>query len=288
MHLTNPMKMLQFASENGFAIPSFNIHNLETIQAVCEGAMAENSPVMIQTTPGTINYAGLPYVTAIIKRAAEINNIPMALHLDHCPSYEMVVQCVINGYTSIMIDGAELPFEENVALVKKTVEMAHAAGVAAEGELGRLGGVEDDLEVSEADAAFTVPEEAVEFVEKTGIDFLAIAIGTAHGLYKGIPKLDFKRLSEIRKRVSIPLVLHGASGLADEQVTEAVQRGISKINIATELKIPFADTIRKRLNDNPKDTDPRSYLAAARESVVNVVRHKIKICQSNGRADDLR
>lgn len=288
MHLINPLKMLQFASENGFAIPSFNVHNLETIQAVCEGAMAENSPVMIQTTPGTVNYAGLQYVTAIIKRAAEINNIPMALHLDHCPSYEMVVQCVVNGYTSIMIDGAELPFEENVALVKKTVEMAHAAGVAAEGELGRLGGVEDDLEVSEADAAFTVPEEAVEFVEKTGIDFLAIAIGTAHGLYKGIPKLDFKRLSEIRKLVSIPLVLHGASGLADEQVTEAVQRGISKINIATELKIPFADTIRKRLNDNPKDTDPRNYLAAARDEVVKVVRHKIKICQSNGRADDLR
>lgn len=287
MHLKNPVEMLQFASSNGFAIPAFNVHNLETIQAVCEGAVAENSPVIIATTPGTINYAGLHYVSTIVKKAAEVNNIPIVLHLDHCTTYEMVVQCVANSYSSIMIDGAELTFEENVALVRKTVEMAHAAGVAAEGELGRLGGVEDDLEVSAEDAAFTVPEEAVDFVEKTDIDFLAVAIGTAHGLYKGIPKLDFKRLSEIRKLVSIPLVLHGASGLADEQVTEAVQRGISKVNIATELKIPFADTIRKRLNDDPKDTDPRHYLAAARDEVVKVVRHKIKVCQSNGRASDL-
>ena len=288
MHLQNPINMLQYASENSFAIPAFNVHNLETVQAVCEGAVAENSPVIIQTTPGTVNYAGLHYVTAIVKKAAEINNIPIALHLDHCTTYEMVVQCVVSGYSSIMIDGAELPFEENVELVRKTVEMAHAAGVSAEGELGGLVGVEDDLEVSAEEAAFTVPEEAVEFVEKTGIDFLAIAIGTAHGLYKGIPKLDFKRLSEIRKLVSIPLVLHGASGLADVQVTEAVQRGISKVNIATELKIPFADTIRKRLNDNPKDTDPRHYLAAARDKVVKVVRHKIKICQSNDRASVLK
>ena len=276
--------MLQFASENGFAIPSFNVHNLETIQAVCEGAVAESSPIMIQTTPGTIRYAGLPYIAAIVQKASEINDIPIALHLDHCPTYEMVVQCVAGGYTSIMIDGAELPFEENVALVKKTVEMAHAAGVAAEGELGRLGGVEEDLETSGEEATLTVPEEAEEFVEKTGVDSLAVAIGTAHGLYKGVPKLDFQRLSDIRRRVDLPLVLHGASGLADGQVIEAVRRGIGKINIATELKIPFANTIRKRLNKNPNDTDPRNYLAAARNAVVEVVRHKIRICQSNGRS----
>lgn len=287
MPLVNPMKFLLKAEETGCAIASFNVHNLETIQAVVEGAAEERCPVIIQTTPGTLKHAGIPYVGAIVKAAADRYDIPIALHVDHCTSYETILQCIQSGYTSVMIDSSKLPYDENVAMVKKVVEAAHAVGVAVEGELGKIGGTEDDVSVDEREAAFTVPSEAKDFVSRTGIDFLAIAIGTAHGEYKGRPDLDFKRLSEIREVVSLPLVLHGASGVPDDQIKEALSRGISKINIATELKIPMAEAIKKCFADNPRENDPRNYMGAAKLAVKEVVKQKIRLCGGTGLADRL-
>jgi tagatose bisphosphate family class II aldolase len=288
MSLINPIFFLQKAREKGVAIAAFNVHNLETIQAVAEGAAEERAPVIIQTTPGTLKHAGIPYIAACVKEAAKIYDIPIALHVDHCPSYKTIVQCIQHGYTSVMIDGSQLPYGENIELVRKVVETAHYCGVAVEGELGRIGGVEDDVFVDERDAAFTVPSEAKEFVEATGIDFLAIAIGTAHGMYKGEPKLDFQRLSFIKEVVDVPLVLHGASGVPEASIREAIRRGICKINIATELKIPMADAIKECFKNNPDENDPRNYMGNAKQAVKKAVREKIRMCMSNGFADELK
>lgn len=288
MPLVNPLYFLQKAREKGIAIAAFNVHNLETIQAVVEGAAEERSPVMIQTTPGTLKHAGIPYVAACVKEAGRLYDIPIALHVDHCPSYETIVQCIQHGYTSVMIDGSMLPYEENVALVRKVVETAHYAGVAVEGELGRIGGTEDDMTVDDEDAFFTVPSEAREFTEATGIDFLAVAIGTAHGIYKGEPKLQFDRLSAIREVVDLPLVLHGASGIGESSIKEAIRRGICKINIATELKIPMAEAIKQTFAKRPEENDPRNYMGAAKIAVKKVVQEKIRMCGSNGFADELK
>jgi tagatose bisphosphate family class II aldolase len=287
MPLVNPLYFLDKAREKGIAIAAFNVHNLETIQAVVEGAAEEKSPVIIQTTPGTLKHAGIPYVAACVKEAGRLYDIPIALHVDHCPSYQTIVQCIQHGYTSVMIDGSMLPYDENVALVKKVVETAHYAGVAVEGELGRIGGTEDDMVVEDENAFFTVPSEAKTFVEDTGIDFLAVAIGTAHGIYKGEPKLQFERLSEIRKTVDVPLVLHGASGVPEASIKEAIRRGITKINIATELKIPMAEAIKRSFADNPRENDPRNYMGAAKKAVKKAVREKIQMCGSSGFADEL-
>ena len=288
MSLVNPLYFIEAAQKKGCAIASFNVHNLETIQAVARGAREENCPVIIQTTPGTLKHAGIPYVAAIVKEASEEYDIPMALHVDHCKSFETIMQCMKCGYTSVMIDSADLPYEENVKMVKKVVEAAHSIGVCVEGELGRIGGTEDELSVDERTATFTVPEEALDFVSQTGIDILAIAIGTAHGEYKGTPDLDFERLSAIRKLVTLPLVLHGASGVPDEQIKESLRRGIAKINIATELKIPMAAAIKEVLNGNPKENDPRNYMGKAKEAVTEVVRQKIRLCGGTGLTDEVR
>lgn len=285
MALVNPIQFIKKAQKEQCAIASFNVHNLETIQAVAEGAAEERCPVIIQTTPGTLKHAGIPYIGAMVKAASEMYDIPIALHLDHCPSFDTIMQCIRYGYTSVMIDTAHLPYDENVAMVKKVVEAAHAVGVAVEGELGKIGGVEDDLAVDEREAAFTVPEEAKDFVDKTGIDMLAIAIGTAHGQYKGEPKLDFDRLSKIREIVDLPLILHGASGVPDYQIKESLKRGISKINIATELKIPMASAIKKCFADKPSEIDPRNYMGSAKEAVKEVVREKIRLCNGTGLAN---
>ena len=285
MALINPMEFIKKAQETGVAIASFNVHNLETIQAVMEGAQEENAPVIIQTTPGTLKHAGIPYISAIVKAAALLYDIPVALHVDHCSSFDTIMQCIRYGYTSVMIDTAHLPYEENVAMVKKVVEVAHSVGVAVEGELGKIGGVEDDLEVDEFSASFTVPSEAKDFASGTGIDMLAVAIGTAHGEYKGKPNLDFERLTQIRKLVELPLVLHGASGVFDEQIKESLRRGISKVNIATELKIPMAEAIKEIFAAKPKENDPRNYMGAAKSAVKEVVKQKIRLCNSSGLAD---
>ncbi len=282
MALVNPMEFLLQAQRESIAIASFNVHNLETIQAVVEGAALENTPVIIQTTPGTLTHAGIPYIAACVKAAALLYEIPIALHMDHCSSYETILQCLRYGYTSVMFDGSHLPYEENVRIMNKVVEAAHCVGVAVEGELGRIGGTEDGLSVDEREATFTLPSEAEDFVGKTGIDTLAIAIGTAHGVYKGEPKLDFERLTQIAKVVSLPIVLHGASGVPDESVRETIRRGVCKVNIATELKIPMADAIKKVFTLKPTENDPRNYMGAAKEAVREVVRKKIQLCTMKG------
>ena len=287
MALVNPMGFIKKAEVKGVAIASFNIHNLETVQAVAEAAYEEQSPVIIQTTPGTLKHAGVSYIYAMVKAASELYDIPMALHVDHCSEYDMIMKCIRNGYTSVMIDTAHLPYDENVAMVKKVVEAAGAVGVAVEGELGKIGGVEDDLAVDEREATFTVPSEAKDFVDKTGIDMLAIAIGTAHGEYKGVPNLDFERLSEIRKITTLPLILHGASGVPDYQIAEALKRGISKINIATELKIPMAQAIKDMFAAKPSENDPRNYMGAAKLAVKEVAKQKIRLCGSSGLAKEV-
>jgi tagatose bisphosphate family class II aldolase len=274
--------MIRNAQKQGYAIAAFNVHNMETIQAVVEAAWEEKSPVIIQTTPGTLKHAGIPYIAACVKVAAEMYDIPIALHLDHCDSFETVMQCIRAGYTSVMIDGSKLPYNENVKLVRKVVEAAHGAGIAVEGEIGRIGGTEDDMTVDELEAALTVPEEAEEFARATGVDMLAIAIGTAHGVYKGEPKLDFDRLFAVRKLLKVPLVLHGASGVPDQSLNKAIKLGISKVNIATELKIPMADAIKEVFKANPDENDPRNYMGKAKEAIKEVVRNKIRLCGCNG------
>lgn len=284
MALINPIKMIENAERTGYAIAAFNVHNLETIQAVVEGAWEERSPVIIQTTPGTLKHAGIAYVAACVKAASELYDIPICLHLDHCESFSLIMQCIRAGYTSVMIDSSKLPYNENVAMVKKVVDIVSSVGVAVEGEIGRIGGVEDDIQVDEMDAALTIPEEAQSFVEATGVDILAVAIGTAHGLYKGQPKLDFERLSAIKEKVKKPLVLHGGSGISDNAIRESIDRGIRKINIATELKVPMASAIQEVFAANPKENDPREYMGYAKQAVKKVVRKKIQLCGSSGRA----
>lgn len=281
MALVSSYQLLKKASEQKKAIPAFNIHNLETIQAVVEAAEELNSPVIIQTTPGTLKHAGIEYIAAIVKEAAIKYNIPIALHMDHCPSFDTIVSCIQHGYTSVMIDGAHLDYDDNVELVRSVVKMAHAVGIQVEGEIGKIGGVEDDMYVNEADAAFTVPAEAKKFVEDTGIDSLAVAIGTAHGMYIGEPQLDFPRIEAINELVDVPLVLHGASGVPDESVKKAINDGMAKINIATELKNPMAKAIKNALSD-PGINDPRKYMGAAREAVKSVVKDKIRLCGTEG------
>ncbi|MDF2590569.1 MAG: fba [Clostridia bacterium] len=284
MPLVSSYHLIREARKQGKAIPAFNIHNLEMIQAVVQGAEEMNSPVIIQTTPGTLTHAGIEYVGVIVKQAALDVRIPIALHMDHCPSYETIVKCIRNGYTSVMIDGAHLPYEENVALVKRVVEMAHAVGIQVEGEIGKIAGVEDDMFVNELEAHLTDPEEARQFAEETGVDSLAVAIGTAHGMYEGEPHLDFARITKIDSLVEIPLVLHGASGVPDEQVRKAIELGMAKINIATELKDPMAKAIWHSLS-HPKENDPRHYMGAGREAVKQVVKEKIRLCDTVNFAD---
>ncbi|MBP2072982.1 class II fructose-1,6-bisphosphate aldolase [Thermoanaerobacterium butyriciformans] len=284
MALVNTEKMLNDAKLNGYAVGAFNIHNLETLKAVVKAAFEMNSPLILQTTPGTIKHAGEDYIAAIAKVASEKYDIPIALHLDHGNSFDIVVRCLRVGYTSAMFDGSMLPYEQNVAATKKVVEIAHAAGVTVEAELGNIVGVEDDMYVNEDANAFTDPKMAVDFVEKTGVDSLAIAIGTAHGLYKGEVRLDFDRLKEIRSLIDIPLVLHGASGVPDDLVRKAIELGINKLNIATELKIPFANAIKEVFENNPSESDPRKYLAPGEKSVEEVVKEKIKLFGCGGKA----
>ncbi|MCG8513244.1 MAG: tagatose-bisphosphate aldolase subunit GatY [Halanaerobiales bacterium] len=277
MPLVNPLPILKKARQQKLAIAAFNIHNLETMQAVVEGAVEEMAPVIIQTTPGTLEHAGIPFISAMAKAAAEEYRIPIILHLDHCSSFAIAVKCIRYGYTSVMIDGSALPYQDNIKLVAEVVKVAQAAGIAVEGELGRIGGTEDDITVDEREAAMTVPGEALDFVQRTGIDTLAVAIGTAHGLYKGEPLLDFDRLAQIKELVDIPLVLHGASGVPDDSIIRSINRGICKVNIATELKIPLAEAIKNSFKVNPAEDDPRNYLGAGREEVKKVVKRKIRL-----------
>ena len=274
-------EMLLKAQREGYAVPAFNIHNMETLQVVAETAMEMKSPVIIAGTPSTIeDYAGPDYIKAMAEVAANKYDIPIAIHLDHFEDVEAIKRDIDIGFKSCMIDASKKPFEENISIVKDVVEYAHRYDAVIEAELGKLGGKEDDLVVDEKDAMYTNPDDAADFVDKTNVDSLAIAIGTAHGLYKGEPKLDFERLKEIRSKVSIPLVLHGASDVPDELVKEAISLGICKVNVATDLKIPFADAVKKFFNENSKESDPRKYMTPGKEAMKEIVKHKIEVCGS--------
>lgn len=281
--IVSTREMLLKAQREGYAVPAFNIHNLETVQVVVDTAMEMRSPVILAGTPSTIDYAGGEYIKAIAEVAANKYNIPIAIHLDHFEEIDEIKKYIDNGFKSCMIDASKEKYEKNIEIVKEVVEYAHKYDTTVEAELGKLGGQEDDLIVDEKDAMYTNPDDAVDFVNKTGVDSLAVAIGTAHGLYKGEPKLDFERLKEIRSKVSVPLVLHGASNVPDELVKEAISLGICKVNVATDLKIPFSDAVKEFFKENPDANDPRKYMSPGKNAMKEVVRHKIVICGSENR-----
>lgn len=283
MALVTIKQLLLDAQKGGYAVGAFNVENMEMVQAVVAAAEELRSPVIMQTTPSTVKYANLNYFYENVKVAAQESSVPVVIHLDHGNSFELAMQAYRTGYTSIMIDGSHEGFEDNIALTSAVVKACHPGEVPIEAELGKVGGKEDDLDGGEGDP-YTNPQEAAEFVERTGIDSLAVAIGTAHGVYKGVPKLDFSRLSEIRKAVSIPLVLHGTSGVPDEDVAECIKRGICKVNYATDLRIAFTKGINQVLKENPDTIDPKKYNAKGREEVRKYVMHKMKICQSIAKA----
>ena len=279
MPFVNTKEMLKKAQEGKYAIGAFNAENMEMVQAILAAAEKMRAPVMIQTTPGTLKYADPMVFAGMVSRMAAAASVPAALHLDHGNSYDLAQYCVRQGYTSIMIDGSLLPFEENVALSRRVVEMA--GDLPVEAELGTVGGKED---THEAGVAYTDPAQAEEFVRRTGIFSFAPAIGTAHGVYKAEPRLDLERLSEIARRVSVPLVLHGTSGVPDDTVRACIQRGICKVNYATDLRITFTRAVQQYVAENPKAIDPKKYLGAARAAVENRVCELIRVCGSDGKA----
>ena len=283
MPLVTTKELLLKAQEGHYAVGAFNVDNMEMVQAVVAAAEELNAPVIMQTTPSTLKYADADYFYANVKTAAQKAKVPVVMHLDHGNSFDLAMKAYRAGYTSIMIDGSHELFDENIRLTKSVVDACHAAGVPVEAELGKVGGKEDDLEGGEGNP-YTVPSEAVEFVNATGVDSLAVAIGTAHGVYKGIPKLDVERLSEIREVVSIPLVLHGTSGVPDEAVKDCVSRGICKVNYATDLRIAFTKGVKEYMEKNPDAFDPKKYNSAGREEVKQYVMSKIKVCGSVDKA----
>lgn len=281
MALVSTKEMLQKAQEGGYAVPAFNIHNLETLRTVVEVAAEMNSPVILAATPGTMAFAGREYIVAIAETAAKYNQIPIAFHLDHHEDIDAIKAGIDLGIKSVMIDASHLELEENIVKVKEVVEYAHGFNCTVEAELGQLSGIEDDLVVTTS--CYTDPAQAKEFVERTGVDSLAIAIGTAHGAYKKEPKLSIDILDKVRKEVSVPLVLHGASGISDDVIKDSITRGISKINVATELKDAFGDGLKYHLSEHPDENDPRKYFATAIERMKDVISSKIDICGSSNK-----
>ena len=281
--LVTAKEMLQKAREGKYAIGAFNVENMEMVMAVLAAAEAKNSPVIMQTTPGTIKYAGVDYYYANVAAAAKRSSVPVVMHLDHGDSFQRAMAAYRAGYTSIMIDGSKLPFEDNVDLTKRVVDACHPGGVYVEGELGKVGGKEDDLE-GDDDNPYTDPEEAKIFVEKTGVDYLAIGVGTAHGVYKGIPKVNTDLIATIHDMVDVPLVLHGTSGVPDEQVITAVKNGICKVNYATDLRIAFTRGAKEFMTEHPEAFDPKKYSQQGMAEVQKYVEQKIEVCGSVGKA----
>ena len=283
MALVTTKELMLDAQKNHYAIGAFNAENMEMVQAIIAAAEELRAPVIVQTTPGTLKYASPAMFYANVAAAAAEATVPVVMHLDHGSSFALAMKAFRAGYTSIMIDGSHSAFEENIALTRSVVEACHAAGVPVEAELGKVGGKEDDLDGGMGNG-YTDPAEAAEFAERTGVDSLAVAIGTAHGVYKGTPKLDVDRLSEIRKVVSIPLVLHGTSGVPDDAVRECIARGMCKVNYATDLRIAFSAGLKEYLAKDPDAFDPKKYNAVGREKVKEYVKSKILVCGSNGKA----
>lgn len=282
MPLVTTKKMLTDAQKGHYAVGAFNVENMEMVMAVIQAAEELKAPVILQTTPSTVNYAGLDYYLANVKAAAEKVSVPVAMHLDHGSSFELAMMALRTGYTSIMIDGSHETYEDNITLTKKVVDACAPSGIPVEAELGKVGGKEDDLDGG-AGSAYTDPEEAREFVQRTGVDTLAVAIGTAHGLYKGEPKLDLERLSEIAEVVTVPLVLHGASGVPDETVENAIARGICKVNYATELRIAYSEGVKAVFGQAPDTIDPKKYGASGIQKVKQFVMGKMTNCGCVGK-----
>ena len=281
MPLVNSRALLLDAQKHGYAVGAFNVENMEMMQAVITAAEAERAPILLQTTPSTLRYADTALFAHMARALGEKASVPVAMHLDHGDRFGLCRQAAEDGYTSLMIDGSKLPLEENIALARQVVKMADVMPErpCVEAELGKLGGKEDDVEVKEGEDLYTDPAEAVRFVDETGIDTLAVAIGTAHGFYKGKPKLAFDRLAQLRDAVSVPLVLHGSSGVPDEDVRRAIALGVCKVNFATELRVAYTQAVRDWLTADAAVYDPKKYGAAAREQVTELVRHRIKVCQ---------
>mgnify|MGYP002534302741 FL=1 len=304
MGLVTTKEMLEKAYKGGYAVGAFNVNNMEIIQGIMEAATEQNAPVILQVSAGARKYANPIYLKKLVEAAVECSklsgkDIPVALHLDHGPDFETCKACIDSGFTSVMIDGSKYSFEENVELTKKVVEYAHPRGVVVEAEIGKLAGIEDDVNVSDADAMYTNPDEAVEFVKRTGCDSLAIAIGTSHGAYKfkGEPKLRFDILKKVQEKLpGFPIVLHGASsvpqefvemcneyggnipgakGVPEEMLKEAATMAVCKINIDSDIRLAMTANIRKCFVEEPEVFDPRTYLGKAREAVKNMVSHKI-------------
>ncbi len=281
--LVTGKEILDKANQDGYAVGAFNVNNMEILQAVIAAAEEEKAPVIIQTSEGAIKYAGIDYLSAMVRLAAEKASVPVALHLDHGTTYETLIGCIRHGWTSIMFDGSHLPLAENIAQTKEIVKVAHACGVSVEAELGRLGGIEDNIKVDEKDAFFTSPDEAVEFVNGTGVDSLAIAIGTAHGKYKGEPKLDFDRLQTIKGLLKMPIVLHGASGVPEDSIIKATKLGVNKINIDTDIRVAFTEGVKSVVTTSDV-FDPRKICGPARDAMKAVVKTKIEMFGSAGKA----
>ena len=283
MPLVTSEKMLLDAKKGGYAVGAFNVENMEMVKAVIAAAEELHAPVMLQTTPSTVKYASLDMYAAMVTAEAKKAKVPVCLHLDHGNSYELAVAAMEAGYTSVMIDGSHETFEDNIAVTKKVVEVAKAKGIPVEAELGKVGGKEDDLE-ADADTN-TDPKEAKEFVERTGVSSLAIAIGTAHGFYAGTPVLDKVRVSEIKALVDVPLVLHGASGLSEDDVKECVARGMCKVNFATELRAAYTDAVKKLLEEKPETFDPKKLGVVGMEAVKAIVKSRMLMCGCQNQAD---
>ena len=283
MSLVTSKEMLLNAQKGGYAVGAFNAENMEMVKAIIQAAEELKAPVMIQTTPSTIKYGTIETYAAIVAAEAKKASVPVCLHLDHGSSFELAMQAMNAGYTSVMIDGSQFDFEGNVEVSKKVADVAAALNIPCEAELGKVGGKEDDLE-AEADTN-TDPQEAKEFVERTGVTSLAVAIGTAHGFYAGTPVLDKERLSEIGGVVDIQLVLHGASGLTDEDVMDCVKRDICKVNFATELRAAYTKAVKELLTEKPDTIDPKAYGKAGIAAVKELVKSRMMVCGCDGKAE---
>ncbi len=311
MPLVNTKEMFKKAYEGGYAIGAFNVNNMEIVQGIIAACKELNSPVILQVSGGARKYAHHAYLYNMVKAAEEESGLPIALHLDHGNSFELCKDCIDGGFTSVMIDGSHLPYEENVALTKKVVDYAHAHGVTVEGELGQLAGIEDEVNVSAENASYTDPDQVQDFVTRTGVDSLAIAIGTSHGAFKfkpgQKPQLRFDILQEVMDRLpGFPIVLHGASsvmpeyvaqinefggqmadaiGIPEDMLRQAASMAVCKINVDSDLRLALTAGIRKHLAENPGHFDPRQYLADGRDNIAEVVRHKIRnVLGSEGKA----
>lgn len=311
MALVTTTEMFKKAYDGGYAIGAFNVNNMEIVQGITEAAGELNSPLILQVSAGARKYANHTYLTKLVEAALIENDIPIALHLDHGADFEICKACIDGGFTSVMIDGSHYSFEENIALTKRVVEYAHEKGVVVEGELGKLAGIEDDVKVAAADASYTQPDEVEEFVSRTGVDSLAIAIGTSHGAFKfkpgQKPQLRFDILEQIEKRIpGFPIVLHGASsvsqeyvkiiqenggnladaiGIPEDMLRQAAKSAVCKINIDSDLRLAMTAGVRQVLTQNPAAFDPREYLKVGRQNVKDLVAHKIvNVLGSNGKA----